>query len=341
MYSVREFVRLMLTLKSNINVMKLLQLFLLAGLIFLAQNGIGQDVIDRSKERATNKTENRVDTRIDQGIDKGLDSIEGLFKKKNKKDSSEQESVLEQEDSTDKSESAESTSNQNESGSGGFNMQGMFKPAKWESRYSFDLKVNYIMTTTNKKGKVDEVNMDMLYDKMAMAMKIESKKEGEEPVLMIFDYDNKSMITLTEDKGKKSGMAIAMSEEQIAAIEEEVDEHSADAKIVKTGRSKSILGYTCEEYTFTDEDTEGSAWLTQEISYNSDGFMGMMNVGDKRRNLGFENYPQGFLMLTDSKDLKSGELSHLEVLKVDKNANETLDLSPYEVMDPMQMMQQK
>ncbi|MDP4588304.1 MAG: hypothetical protein NWS86_09005, partial [Flavobacteriales bacterium] len=66
---------------------------LLALVIFMAANLIinssSAQIVDRTKERAENKTNNRIDNRIDQGIDKGLDSIEGLFKKKNKKDKGE------------------------------------------------------------------------------------------------------------------------------------------------------------------------------------------------------------------------------------------------------------
>jgi hypothetical protein len=320
--------------------MKLMQLIL--SILFISNIGFSSaQIVDRSKDRAVNKTNNRVDRRIDQGIDKGLDSIEGLFKKKDK---SEVEETQESEDEQQEEESTEavrekSSVTEKSAGQESYDLSSMFKPATWESSYTFQLKALYSSTSTDSKGRTEENEMEMMFAENVMGMKTIPKKKGDVPALIIIDIKNKSMITLTEDEGEKKGMAIAMNDAQISSIEDQVEEHDSEMTIKKTGMTKTILGYLCEEYEFSGSDTRGNAWVTDEVSYNMTGLLGMMNTkkGGKTSSM----YPGGFLMTSDSKDLKSGDSTHFEAKSVIEKANEKVDLTPYNVMDPMSMMQRK
>jgi hypothetical protein len=320
--------------------MKLVQLIL--SILFILNIGYSSaQIVDRSKDRAVNKTNNRVDRRIDQGIDKGLDSIEGLFKKKDKsEDEDAQETEADQQEDGSKEATKERSTSKEESASqGSYDLSSMFKPAVWESSYTFQLKAVYYTTSTDSKGRVEENEMEMMFAEDVMGMKTIPKKKGDVPALIIIDIKNKTMITLTEDEGEKKGMAIAMNDAQISSIEEQVEEHNSEMTIKKTGKTKTILGYHCEEYEFSGNDTRGNAWVTDEVSYNMSGLLGMMNT--KKGGNSSSMYPGGFLMLSDSKDLKSGDSTHFEAKSVKEKANEKVDLAPYNVMDPMSMMQKK
>jgi hypothetical protein len=316
----------------------LVLLFLSAGLTADAQTGI----LDRSKNKASNKATNRVDNRVDQKMDQGLDAIEGIFKKKSKKDDSSEES---QKDNSAEDFNGESESKEVQESRGGSNppsgngmFSGMFEAAKWKDNYTFNLVSKVHMTTTSKKGKVEESDMTMKVGKDCMAMVVEDPEQKEVPPMVLFDYENHSMITLMEDKGEKSGMAMAMNEEQIARITEEtLDEEMDDVVITKTGKTKSILGHTSYQYTYKSEDGVGEMWMAEDVKMAMGDIFGVMTMSNKKAKLP-ENYPQGYLMEMTSTDTDKGDVLHYLVTSLDEDANERISTSDYNVMDPMSMM---
>jgi len=293
-----------------------------------------QDVIDRSKDKAEDKTNNRVDTCIDQGIDKGLNAIEGLFKKKSKA-ADESEEAIEKSESMDEQEVRKEVPS-----SGGSGMiSGMFEAAKWNESYSFGLVCKVHITTTSKKGKVEESDMTMKAGKDCMAMTVEDATMKGIPPTIIFDYENYSLITLmVDDKGEKTGMAIAMNKEQIAQIAEKtIEDEMNDVHIQKTGKTKTIQGHTAYQYTFTSEDGNGEMWMAEDVDIEMGDIFGIMTMSNKKANLP-ENYPQGYLMETTSTDTDKGEVTHYLVTSLNENANEKVSTLEYHVMDPMGMM---
>lgn len=89
--------------------------------------------------------------------------------------------------------------------------------------------------------------------------------------LMVFDYKNKTMLILNDDGETKTGIA-----NSLAGVEELADEISETGgeeeyempEYNKTGKTKKILSYTCEEYRYTD--TEGNTvvmWITDDIDH--------------------------------------------------------------------------
>lgn len=49
-------------------------------------------------------------------------------------------------------------------------------------------------------------------------------------------------------------------------VDKEVEKQreNPEYKITKTGNTKTILGYQCEEYLITSEDGEGHYWVTEK-----------------------------------------------------------------------------
>ncbi len=313
---------------------------LLAATILFSFSLCAQGVDDRAKNKAENKANNRVDSKVDQGLDKGFDAIEGLFKKKKPKSAEIGASgASEVKDSKDtKDEVEEYNTDQSDSGAGMFGS--MFEAAEWEDSYQFDFVSKSLVTSTDKKNKVEENEMEWMLGEDAFGMVIKDPKGKNSDVQVIFDYSNHSFITLTEEEGEKTGMAIAMNKDQIdAAIEEGVEEGTVDnGSFAKTGRTKTILGYLCHEYTFSDEDTEGVMWMTTELDIEMNKVFGMMTQGSKKKPTLPENYPQGYAMEMESRDLKKNDTHHYLVTEVNTNADLKLDLGPYNVMDPMGMM---
>lgn len=328
-----------------------ISIILLLAVSFLS----AQTVQDRAKNKAEDKANNRVDTKIDQGLDKGFDAIEGLFKKKKKKsedtdagnssqDSQEvksSSSVPQEQDSSEINGSSDSMEKDDVENMYSNMFGGMMKPAKWEDNYTFDLKTESIMTSTNKRGKEEVSYMNMFISESAFAMEMDEKKEEQPVGFVIFDFENQSFITLNEQKGKKEGLAMAMNEEQISLMSESYakeQESETEISFNKTGRSKTIVGKLAWEYEAKNEEGEGTMWMTEDMDLQADRFFGLFGESRGRNNFLPENYPEGYVLEMNFTDSQKGESVHYLVTSLDENANEKIDLGPYNVMDMQQMM---
>jgi hypothetical protein len=323
------------------SVMKHLRTLITLLILMFVLSFNAQGVDERAANRAKNKGNQRVDTRIDQGLDKSMDAIEGIFKKKKKTTEAETPATETKEAAEEIQGEKENVAKSNEQQAAGSGMFGnMFKKAEWEDSYQFEFRSKAHVTTTDKKNKVEENDMEWMLSEGAFGMVVVDPKGKNPDSKIIFDFEHGSFITLTEDDGEKTGMAIAMDKDQIAAsIEEGVEEGTVgNGSFKKTGKTKTILGYSCSEYTFKDEETEGSMWMTTEIDVEMNRVFGMMTQGSKNKSTLPENYPQGYAMEMNSRDTKRNETHHYLVTEIDTSADINIDLGPYNVMDPMSMM---
>ncbi len=124
-------------------------------------------------------------------------------------------------------------------------------------------------------GGVDKTKV---YD-FSHKMKMEIKSNDEEP--QIFDYyfntssnsigmEIQSMFVILDIDNDKTyaitnGSLISMNLKSI--VDKMTPEGTSDEgmTITKTGRSETIHGFLCEEYTFESEDGNGDMWVTQEF----------------------------------------------------------------------------
>ena len=69
--------------------------------------------------------------------------------------------------------------------------------------------------------------------------------------------------------GEKTGFAVGLDETQLESIEESYEEseevEANPYNIKKTGKTKKILGYKCEEYQTEDENSIVSIWSTDDL----------------------------------------------------------------------------
>jgi hypothetical protein len=301
---------------------------LLALVIFIAANLIinptSAQIVDRTKERAENKTNNRIDNRIDKGIDKGLDSIEGLFKKKNKKDKGESGSES----------SSDETQNGNEAGDMP-NMAGMFgSGGDIEEKYSFQHKVHIEIKSSDKKGETYDQNMVMLSNDDSNIGAFEMTMAEAQESTVVFDFDNKQMITLVNASGMKMAVVVKMDPAAYEPTENENSDDEDAPEFKKTGRSKEILGYTCDEYVAEDDESTMEMWISQEVVV--DLFKAFSAYGAQQKQATTpQAYPglTGTMMEMNSTSKKHAkEKTTWKVTKIEKNSPSTISTAGYSVM---------
>jgi hypothetical protein len=119
----------------------------------------------------------------------------------------------------------------------------------------------YFNTTTANAGiEVQIVNPD--------------KKEESMLTTFIFDNDNRCFMTLIAGTDSKTGIISAIPDDSTlnAQAKGQRNQQEKPAVITKTGNSKMIAGYRCDEYKVveTGEDGYTNVWMTKDIKIKAD-----------------------------------------------------------------------
>lgn len=146
--------------------------------------------------------------------------------------------------------------------------------------YSFTTEVVYEMISIveDKPTTMDYtilLNPGKEYMATKMGSMTQEGKKTKMPMNMttIMDFHNNAMIMIMEEQK----MANVMSMDMINDVAEN-EEPQKEAAITKTGNTKEILGYKCEEYQIRSEDTEGSIWIAPDIEAYDQSFL--KNIGN-------------------------------------------------------------
>ncbi len=222
---------------------------------------------------------------------------------------------------------------------------------KYADSYAFDHMMKMEMTATQKGGKKSSQSVMVVRsgdDGKVMCMEVLALdgKEQKDKTMMLYDIPNSTMVTLQEDsKGTRSGMAMGFDANAMQnLIDDQVTDETTNenATFRKTGNTKTILGYKCDEYAFDTDDAEGTAWAAEDADVNTFTFFGLMgqNVAAKQKNNAgvLSGYPQGLLLEMNSRDKKSNDTVTMVVTDLKLNSVSSLKTSDYNVMSLGGMM---
>lgn len=170
-----------------------------------------------------------------------------------------------------------------------------------------------------------------------------SEKGSEDNMSIVFDTENELMLTLTESDGEKNGIAMKITPEQAADIEAEAKENAAEYeetmdqyKQYKTGKSKKILGYNCDEYIIEDEDEMITMWSTKDL--NKEMNRGYMKNSTFTGLFMYAYYTDGMVLeyVLEEKDGSSKYM--MNVTDIDLNRKNSISTIGYSIMDMSGMM---
>lgn len=200
-----------------------------------------------------------------------------------------------------------------------------------EPVYSFDTNVLYQMRFDGEKDEsVVDYSMWFSDNKNYMATQVkniqsEKNKNTDMPtsVFSVFDEKNQAMILLMEEQ--QIGQVVSM--EKIKSVSEEQDlmenRQTEFESLKKTGNTKDILGYSCEEFVSENEGTQFSMWVTQELDlYQKNMFF---NISRSLGGNSFNQVPseaKGFLMEMSFANKNTGEKGSMVVKEIRKERRE-------------------
>lgn len=239
-------------------------------------------LLDKLKKAAKDRLEDKAVEEVEEGVDKSVEKTEqvlwktitgGNKKSKNKKkESRDKPGEPEKNDPQTGEEEFEAAELQEKVMS---MMGGDAGKIETADSYSFTTEVIYEMVSYDK-GKLTSMEYAILLNpgKEYMATKMgamtQDGKKTKMPMDMttIMDFQNNAMIMIMEQQK----MANIMSMDELSDMAEN-EETMEEATITKTGQTKKILGYRCEEYKMTSADMEGNIWIAPKVEAYDQSFL--------------------------------------------------------------------
>ena len=296
----------------------------------ISAQGFLDRVAKKASEKVEEKAEERAEQKLDEKIDESFDKAEGALEKKDEGQEPPKTSVEER--------------NQRRLGAMMKKMGVSSEPVPIAERYTFSSRMKMRYQNLDNKGQMQDEGEVVTYispGEKNFAYEFTSgtpENADGRPAkgMFIMDYANKATIILSEENGEKTGVIYGLklfgNEEMTTEEDDYVGEYEEDVEffredIRKTGRTKRILGYRCEEYEFTSEEDEGNFWVTKDVNWKSEDAFGTI-FRSAMYSRGIFN---GFLMASESRDKETGEINRMEVTEIDEKNNVTFTPGDYQL----------
>jgi hypothetical protein len=220
--------------------------------------------------------------------------------------------------------------------SGGGMLGNMFSneiTLKYKEDYSFTSRI-YMLTETYDKKDVMKMDMYIYYSANFPSMGLETKSisntEGETvPVIatMVVDGENKCFLALTDVNGMKMGM-ISSAEEEYQTTDKKGKKDTPPV-YTKTGNTRMIAGYKCDEYSYIDPDdnSKGKVWYTQDSRLKIDR-RGWKNTGMSAY-YASPQFNDGIILANEAFDEKGNPTMKSETKEINENFPHSISVKGY------------
>lgn len=204
--------------------------------------------------------------------------------------------------------------------------------------YSFSSVVEMEMESYEEEGPYNKYMYNMYYSATDPVSAIEVYPVTEdgsatEAGLFVIDMVNKCFLMLSNASGSKAGI-ITPVEDDPSLDEETMEtdipaEATLDQGLRKSGRTKNIAGYRCEEYVAADENSSVNIWFTNDIKLKIN--KSAWQKSGMPEYYGWNEFREGMVMEMES--FESGKLTgRMVTKKVDNNASFNVNTREYKLM---------
>jgi hypothetical protein len=163
-------------------------------------------------------------------------------------------------------------------------------------------------------------------------MKPVDVKEGDKAVPTVFLFDNNTRAFLMMLENSTTGIISKMPSDSAIAAQAKNQKTPQKATITKTGNSKMIAGYKCDEYKVVEPEKDGysNVWMTKDVKLKADKkYWGKAGVPTYYDYPGFE----GAMMLAmDQFDKKDKPTMKMETKEINENFPHAISTKGYTFM---------
>jgi|GEM_PF-6257559 len=215
-------------------------------------------------------------------------------------------------------------------------MMGSMMNAETRSVYKFPVTLNMRITDhENGKKDVTDIKYHVNATEQTFAFMGKDEKMGSDKAVMIV-YDAKNSAMVMVDEKEKSFMAMNTKALEGMDFEKMMQQHSGktttkDIKCTKSGKSKTIQGYTSQEHVCIDEEKKSRAevWVTDKLP---------VNISKAAKGTPWAMYVNGLDgmngMMMQGKFYENGKLeAEMEVTEVNTKSDYNITMSKYKKMD--------
>jgi hypothetical protein len=288
--------------------MKTKAIFLfLAIMVFLPATSYAQGGLLR---RAINKTlEHKVDSAVDKSV----------------------------KDQSDKNKSDNTSGTDNSTKATGRGLFGGKIDIKYDDEYKFTGRLYMQMETYDKKD-VKKSDFYTYFNSNTRNAGIEvtaiDPKEADKTIKTVFlyDNDNRCFIMFLGDSDSRTGIISTLpSDSALAAMgKNQKGSTNEKATITKTGNSRIIAGYKCDEYKIVEPDVEGysDVWMTKDVNIKADkkywGKAGMPSY------YGYPEFEGAVMLAMEAYDKKDNPT--METKEINEHYNHSISTVGYTFM---------
>ena len=214
-----------------------------------------------------------------------------------------------------------------------------------EESYTFQTSVTYELTMTGK-NEPSVIDYEMWFPEKEgyMATKVKNNSKGDSKdmpssMLSILDDKNQAMIIIMEEQ--KIAQLLSMGKiKEIAEEENETESVNTEFNAIqKTGKTKKILGYDCEEFSSQNETNKFTFWITKELELFQKNMF--FNISKSLGGNTFDQVPEnakGFMMEMHFENLSNTEKGSMTVIDIE-SFEKIIMMKNYQLMSLGQFMQ--
>ncbi|WP_299678544.1 DUF4412 domain-containing protein [uncultured Tenacibaculum sp.] len=186
------------------------------------------------------------------------------------------------------------------------------KTTSANTKYSF--KGSVTVEVSNEKN--DKTVFNLLFNRREDVICMEMNVDGTNQIYNVIT-PSKIISLINAD-----GMKIKKESESIE-FDNSDRMPQGEEGLIKTGNTKTILGYNCEEYQYKNEEGSASIWVTSRfpIKSNYAPLLGMTNNTNIK----------GFVLELNYES-KSGEKGLVQVIKIEKDKKQEINTADYKSM---------
>lgn len=289
--------------------------------------------LKKKEKKAIESATKRVDKEVDKSLDKAVNkSLDGLFNAVSKELEDATDSINSTKDTSKPStENKQSSDERMEAAMGNFmKSMGVGVDVNHKHVFVFSTRMKMLIENTDENGQVDKpIYYTSYFNSDNSDYGIEFMDDNGNQSCFIFDPENHCTLILTQEGDNKNGIATSLGEEDFRQMEAEYsdDERPESFNLKKTGNTKSISGFKCQEYVSEDDRTAVSLWVTQDLKgkinssiYKSQLFAGTFWMADKA---------DGVLIQYNSRSKITSEHTVMTVKEIDPNISHKINTEGY------------